>query len=145
MKLITSIASIALLLQAPLSSAQSPTLVRDFYPGEVTATLLNHGNPNGFRIHNDRLLLFANDGPTAGKLFALNDLSGSVEELAHVGAVAGYTTTNGGIVTSGDNIYFFTPNVFDYSLYVVRNGTVELLRTFSGTLVFFYAAILLPD
>lgn len=145
MKLITSIASIALLLQAPLSSAQSPTLVRDFYPGEVTATILNHGNPNGFRIHNDRLLLFANDGPTAGKLFALNDLSGSVEELAHVGGVAGYTTTNGGIVTSGDNIYFFTPNVFDYSLYVVRNGTVELLGTFPGTLVFYFAAIPLPD
>ena len=144
MKLITSIASIALLLQAPVSSAQSPTLVRDFWPGEVTATILNHGGPNGFRIHNDRMLLFASDGNGLQKLFALDDLSGNVEELAHVGGVAGYTTTNGGIITSGDNIYFFTPNGFAYSLYVVRNGNVELLGTFPSDYVFYFAAIPLP-
>ncbi len=145
MKLITSIATIALLLQAPFSSAQSPMLVRDFYPGGVGPTILNSGLPNSFRIHNDRLLLFASDGPTLQKLFALDDLSGNMEELAHVGGPAGYTTTNGGIVTSGDNIYFFTPNVFDYSLYVVRNGSVVLLGTFPGDYVFYFAAIPLPD
>lgn len=144
MKFITSIASLALVLQAPLLSAQSPTLVRDFYPGEVTETILNHGGPNGFRIQNDRLLLFASDGPTAGKLFALNDLSGNVEELAHEGSVVGYTTTNGGIVISGDNIYFFTSIGYDYSLYVVRDGTVEMLGTFPSALVFYFAAIPLP-
>ena len=144
MKHITSIAAIALLLQAPFSSAQSPTLVRDFYPGGIGPTILNSGLPNSFRIHNDRLLLFASDGPTLQKLFALDDLSGNMEELAHVGGPAGYTTTNGGIVTSGDNIYFFTPNVFDYSLYVVRNGSVVLLGTFPGDYVFYFAAIPLP-
>lgn len=144
MKLILPIAAAVLLLQAPLSSAQSPTLVRDFYPGGVTATILNHGGPNGFRVHNDRLLLFASDGPTVQKLFALDDLSGNMEELAHVGGVAGYTTTNGGIITSGDNIYFFTPNVFDYSLYVVRDGTLEMLGTFPGDYVFYFAGIPLP-
>lgn len=144
MKLILPIAAAAFLLQAPLLSAQSPTLVRDFYPGGVTATILNHGGPNGFRVHNDRLLLFASDGPTVQKLFALDDLSGNMEELAHVGGVAGYTTTNGGIITSGDNIYFFTPNVFDYSLYVVRDGTVEMLGTFPGDYVFYFAGIPLP-
>lgn len=145
MKLILPIAAAAFLLQAPPSSAQSPTLVRDFFPGGISNTaILNSGQPNAFRIHNDRLLLFASDGPTVQKLFALDDLSGNMEELAHVGGVAGYTTTNGGIITSGDNIYFFTPNVFDYSLYVVRDGTVEMLGTFPGDYVFYFAGIPLP-
>lgn len=145
MKVITSLASVALVFQVTHSSAQAPTLVRDFFPGGISNTaILNSGQPNGFRIHNDRLLLFASDGPTPQKLFALDDLTGDMEVLADVGAVAGYTTTNGGIVTSGDNIYFFTPNVFDYSLYVVRDGTVEMLGTFPGAIVFYFAAIPLP-
>ena len=144
MKLITSIATIALLLQAPLLSAQSPTLVRDFFPGGIGPTILNSGLPNSFRIHNDRLLLFANEGDGVGKLFALDDLSGNMEELAHVGGAVGYTTTNGGIITSGDNIYFFTSNGFSYSLYVVSNGNVEMLGTFPNTIVFYFAAIPLP-
>lgn len=144
MKILTPIAASLLLLQAPPSTAQSPTLVRDFFPGGISNTaILNSGQPNGFRIHNDRLLLFASDGGPQ-KLFALDDLSGDMEVLADVGAVAGYTTTNGGIVTSGDNIYFFTPSGFDYSLYVVRDGTVELLGTFPYTIVYYFAAIPLP-
>ena len=144
MKLITSLGTIALLLQTSIASAQTPTLVRDFFPGGIGPTILNSGLPNSFRIHNDRLLLFANEGDGLGKLFALDDLSGNMEELAHVGGPAGYTTTNGGIITSGDNIYFFTPNVYDYSLYVVRNGAVEMLGTFPGAIVFYFAAIPLP-
>ena len=145
MKLITSIATLALLLQAPLLSAQSPTLVRDFWPGEVTATILNHGGPNSFRIHNDRLLLSASDGPTLGKIFALDDLSGTVEELAHVGGVVGYTTTNGGIVTSGDNIYFYTQVGLNWVLYGVQNGGVVALATLPLEFVFYHAMIPLPN
>ena len=145
MKLITSIATIALLLQAPLSSAQSPTLVRDFWPGEVTPTILNHGGPNSFRIHNDRLLLSASDGPTLGKVFALNDLSGNVEELAHVGGVVGYTNTNGGIVTSGNNIFFFTPVGMTYALYCIRNGAVEEVATVPIQVLYYHTIIPLAN
>lgn len=145
MKLITSAAALALLLQAPLATAQSPTLVRDFYPGEVTPTILNHGGPNSFRIHNDRLLLSASDGPTLGKIFALDDLSGTVEELAHVGGVVGYTTTNGGIVTSGDNIFFFTQVGLNWVLYGISNGPAVALATLPLEYVFYHALIPLPN
>ncbi|MBK7297228.1 MAG: hypothetical protein IPI91_11540 [Flavobacteriales bacterium] len=89
MKLITSLGTIALLLQTSIATAQTPTLVRDFYPGGIGPTILNSGLPNSFRIHNDRLLLFANEGDGLGKLFALDDLSGNMEELAHVGWARG--------------------------------------------------------
>src|SRR5690606_12213586 len=80
----------------------------------------------------DDLLLFANDGNGAAKLFRLNDLSGNVQELAHVGGPAGYTTTNGGIITSGDNIYFFAQQAgsTNHLLWCVRPGqAAEQLMT----------------
>jgi hypothetical protein len=61
--------------------AQAPNLVRDFFPG-MLGSFNNHGNPHGFRLHNGRLLLFAADDYAAAKLFALDDLTGNVEELA---------------------------------------------------------------
>lgn len=145
MKLITSVAAVALLLQAPLTSAQSPTLVRDFYPGEVTSTLLNHGQPNSFRVHNGKLLLFASDGPTPQKLYSLSDLSGNVEVLADVGGAVGYTTTNGGMVTSGDNIFFFTQVGLNLVLYGVSNGPAVALATMPIEFVFYHTLIPLPN
>lgn len=117
---------------APPLSAQPPQLVRDFWPGEVVSGLLNHGRPMAFRLHGDDLLVFANDGNGAAKLFRLNDLSGNVQELAHVGAPAGYTTTNGGIITSDDNIYFFAQQAgsTNHLLWCVRPGqAAEQLMT----------------
>lgn len=124
--------------------AQQPTLVRDFWPGEVVSGLLNHGRPTGFRLHDNSLLLFANDGGGANKLYRLNDLSGSVEELAHVGGPAGYTTTNGGIITSGDNVYFFAQQAgsTNHLLWCVRPGqSAEQLAVLPYSILFGYVGI----
>ncbi len=130
------------------ATAQQPTLVRDFWPGEVFNGLLNHGRPNGFRVHNNSLLLFANESLGASKLFRLNDLSGTAQELADVGGPAGYTTTNGGIVTSGDNIYFFAQQTgsTNHLLWCVRPGqAAEQLAVIPYSILYGYVGIPLSD
>ena len=127
--------------------SQEPQLVRDFWPGGFNS-FLNHGRPLGFREHGSSLLLFANDGGGANKLFRLDDLSGSVTELANVGGPAGYTTTNGGIITSGDNIYFYAQQAgtTNFLLWCVRPGQpAEQLALLPYSLLFAYAGIPLPQ
>lgn len=129
------------------AAAQAPTLVKDFWTGSFGA-YMNHGNPGAMRLHGDDLLVFATDGPTAAKLFRLNDLSGNVEELADVGYAAGYTTTNGGIITSGDNIYFFSQQSgsTNFLLWCVRDGAdAEQLAVLPYSLLFGFVGIPLPD
>lgn len=126
--------------------AQPPTLVRDFWTGAFGA-YINHGNPGAIRLHGDDLLLFASDGPTAAKLFRLSDLSGNMEELADVGYAAGYTTTNGGIITSGDNIYFFSQQAAstNFILWGVSDGTAaEQLAVLPYSLLFGFNGVPLP-
>ena len=133
-----------LLATADPLAAQSPTLVRDFWPGEVVSGLQNHGRPFGFRTHGNSLLLFANDSYSATKLFRLDDLGGSVTELANVGGPAGYTTTNGGIITSGDNIYFFAQQTgsTNHLLWCVRPGQpAEQLALLPYSILFGYVGI----
>ncbi|HPF91309.1 MAG TPA: hypothetical protein PLL57_11680 [Flavobacteriales bacterium] len=125
-------------------AAQAPTLVRDFYPGQVTSTLLNHGRPNTFLIHNDRLHLFANDGVGLPKLFALDDLSGNVTELAQVGAPM-ISVNRTSFVASGDNLYFITQEGFNYVLYVVNDGGATALHTAPIQILFNYTLIPMPD
>lgn len=134
----------ALALTAP-AGAQAPTLVRDFFPGSSGA-FVNHGRPYGFRVHDGKLLLFANDGLSLGKLFQLDDLSGNVQELAHVGGALGYTTTNGGLITSGDNIYFFAQQEGSVNdiLWRVSNGSVQALDTIPYQVLFYFTGIPLP-
>lgn len=138
---------IAALLLTTATHGQGPTLVRDFWTGSFGA-YINHGRPSAMRLHGDDLLLFANDGPTAAKLFRLSDLSGNMEELAAVGTAAGYTTTNGGIITSGNNIYFFSQETgsTNFLLWCVRDGAAaEQLAVLPYSLLFYYAGIPLPD
>lgn len=126
--------------------AQAPTLVRDFYPGNVNAYTL-HGNPTGFREHNGKLLVFANDNMVQVKLWALDGIGGDFEELASVGRPAGYTTTNGGVITSGDNIYFFAQAAgsTDHLLWCVRPGEEpEQLMTLPYSILFGYVGMPLP-
>lgn len=136
---------LAALVLTTTAGAQAPTLVRDFFPGS-TGTIVNHGRPYGFRIHDGKLLLFANDGFSLGKLFQLDDLSGNVQELAHVGGVLGYTTTNGGIIASGDNIYFFAQQEGSVNdiLWRVNNGSVQALDTIPYQVLFYFTGIPLP-
>lgn len=123
--------------------AQQPTLVRDFWPGEVVNGLLNHGRPNTFLVHDNKLHLFANDGPTVAKLYALNDLSGSVTELAQVGAPL-LSSTNANFVASGNNLYFMTQVGMNYTLYVVNGGGATALHTAPINVVFGYTLIPMP-
>ncbi|HEY0978189.1 MAG TPA: T9SS type A sorting domain-containing protein [Flavobacteriales bacterium] len=128
------------LLQA---TAQTPTLVRDFHPGSIGAYVM-HGYPNGFREHNGKLLIFANEDMASVKLFALDGIDGPVQELAAVGNVAGYTTTNGGIITSGDNIYFFAQQSAstNFLLWCVRPGqAAEQLAVLPYSILFGYTGI----
>lgn len=136
---------LAALALTTTASAQEPTLVRDFFPGSSGA-FVNHGRPYGFRIHDGKLLLFANDGPSLGKLFQLDDLSGNVQELAHVGGALGYTTTNGGIIASDDNIYFFAQQEGSVNdiLWRVDNGSVQALDTIPYQVLFYFTGIPLP-
>lgn len=130
------------------ATAQQPNLVRDFWPGELGNGMLNHGRPMAFRLHGNDLLLFANDGAGANKLFRLADLSGNVQELAHVGGPAGYTTTNGGIITSGDNIYFFAQQAgsTNHLLWCVRPGQVaEQLAVIPYAILYGYVGIPLAN
>lgn len=132
-------------LAALSSSAQTPTLVRDFHPGSVGA-FINHGDPHAFRIHDGRLLLFANDALAVTKLYALDDLSGNVQELAQVGNVLGYTTTNGGIVASGDNLFFFAQQQGSINtiLWCLHDGAVAPMDTIPYQVLFYHTGIPLP-
>lgn len=128
-------------------AAQSPTLVRDFYPGSVGAYTL-HGYPQGFRTHNGKLLVFANENMASVKLYALDGIGGSVAELAAVGGPAGYTTTNGGIITSGDNIYFFSQQAgsTNHLLWCVRPGQAAVqLATLPYSILFGFNGIPLSN
>ncbi|MFT3886462.1 MAG: hypothetical protein QM724_13875 [Flavobacteriales bacterium] len=135
---------VAALLTAP-AAAQEPVLVRDFYPG-ASGSFVNHGRPLGFRIHDGKLLLFANDGPSLAKLFALDDLSGNVQELAQVGGVLGYTTTNGGIIASGDNLYFFGQQTGSINsiLWRLNSSGVAPIDTIPYQVLFYHTGIPLP-
>lgn len=126
-------------------SAQDVTLVRDFYPGSFGAYTLS-GNPQGFRGHNGKLLLFATEN-MAVKLWAMDGIGGNFEELAAVGGPAGYTTTNGGIITSGDNIYFFAQQAGSVNqlLWCVRPGQPAVqLATLPYSILFGFTGIPLP-
>ena len=136
-------AALSLLLTTGLA-AQQPTLVRDFWPGQVNQNLLNHGRPNTFLVHNDKLHLFANDAQGLPKLFALNDLSGSVTELAQVGAPL-LSSTNANFVASGNNLYFMVQEGFNYTLYVVNGSGATALHTAPIQVLFGYTLIPMPD
>lgn len=124
--------------------AQQPSLVRDFWPGEMVNGLLNHGRPNTFLVHDGKLHLFANDGQSLAKLFALNDLSGSVTELAQVGAPL-LSSTNANFVASGDNLYFTVQEGANYTLYVVNTNGATSLHTAPISVLFGYTLISMPD
>lgn len=132
---------------APSARAQAPTLLRDFYPGAVGAYIL-HGNPQGFREHNGKLLLFANENMASVKLWSMDGVGGGFQELAAVGGPAGYTTTNGGIITSGDNIYFYAQQAgsTNHLLWCVRPGqAVEQLAVLPYSILFGFAGVPLSD
>lgn len=125
-------------------TAQTPTLVRDIWPGEVVNGLLNHGRPNTFLIHNDRLHLFANDSQSLAKLFALDDLSGNMTELAQVGAPI-LSSTNANFVASGDHLYFMVQEGLNYTLYVVDGSGATALHTAPISILFGYTLIPMAD
>lgn len=144
-KIYNAVVACALVAGLPSGAfSQEPQLVRDFWPGQVASTLLNHGSPSTFLVHNNKLHLFASDGTGLGKLYALDDLSGSVTELAQVG-VPLLSSTNANFVASGENLYFMTQEGFNYTLYVVNSGGATALHTAPIQVLFGYTLIPMPD
>lgn len=124
--------------------AQQPTLVRDFRTGVTSTGLPRHGDPNTFLVHNDRLHLFADDGSGLPKLFALDDLSGDMEELAQIGAPM-ISSTYANFVGSGDNLYFIVFGVPDYTLYKVDENGPTAIHSAPFNLFFGYTLIPMPN
>ncbi len=131
-----------------INSFSQVSLVKDFFPG-ASGSFKNNGEPNSFKVHNDRLYVFASESPTeSNNLYEFTSLGNTpVKIKSNVGVLKGYNFADGGMISSGNNLYFFNqkPASLDDILYVYDGTHVTELVTIPYTFFYPYKGLSLDN